>query len=140
VLAGAPGYDGARLLAAAERVGAAVLQGIADDDLVALYRGADALAAPALYEGFGIAPLEAMACGTPALIATPGGALEEVSGAAAIAVAERVPEAWAAAVEDAVARRDELAAAGIAHAARFRWSATAAATREVLAEAAVTAA
>jgi glycosyltransferase involved in cell wall biosynthesis len=137
VLAGAPGFDGERLLAAAERVGAAVLAGTGDDDLVALYRGADALAAPALYEGFGIAPLEAMACGTPAVIATPAGALEEISGPAAIAVPDRVPTAWASAVEEAVARRDELADAGTAHAARFRWSATAAATREVLVEAAV---
>ena len=137
VLAGSPGFGGERLLAAAQRVAAAVLRGAGDDDLVALYRAADALAAPALYEGFGLPPLEAMACGTPAVIATPGGALEEISGPAAIGVPDRDAAAWASAIEEAVARRDELAAAGIAHAARFSWSATAAATRQVLAEAAV---
>ena len=52
-------------------------------------RAAGAFAAPALYEGFGIAPLEAMACGTPAVIAADSGGLEEISGPAAIVVAER---------------------------------------------------
>lgn len=39
-----------------------------DDALVALYRGADLLVQPSLYEGFGLPPLEAMACGTPAVV------------------------------------------------------------------------
>jgi glycosyltransferase involved in cell wall biosynthesis len=136
VLAGAPGFDGERLIAAARSVGAAVLGRVADPELVELYRGAEAVAAPALYEGFGIVPLEAMACGTPVLVAANAGALEEVSGAAAISVAERTPGAWAAAVEDARARHVALAARGLEHAARFRWKAVAAATRAVLAEAA----
>jgi glycosyltransferase involved in cell wall biosynthesis len=136
VLAGSPGWDGTRTLAAAEAAGALVLPGVVDEDLLELYRAAEAVAAPARYEGFGIVPLEAMACGTPALIAAGAGALEEVSGPAAIVVAERTPAAWAAAVEAAGRRRDELAAAGRAHAARYRWDDVARATREVLAEAA----
>ena len=136
VLAGSPGFDGARTLAAAEAAGALVLPGVGDEDLLELYRAAEAVAAPALYEGFGIVPLEAMACGTPALIAAGAGALEEVSGAAAMVVAERTPAAWAVAVESAGRRREELAAAGRAHAAKYRWDDVARATREVLAEAA----
>ena len=73
VLAGRPGFDGERLLAAARGVGAAVLEGVGDDQLVTLYRAAEAVAAPALYEGFGIVPLEAMACGTPVAAAAPAG-------------------------------------------------------------------
>jgi glycosyltransferase involved in cell wall biosynthesis len=136
VLAGAPAYGGARLVAAARAAGAAVLGAVSDDDLVALYRGADAVAAPALYEGFGIVPLEAMACGTPVAVAAGAGALEEVSGPAAIVVRQRSGSAWAAAIEEAAARRDELAVRGPAHAARYRWADVAAATRAVLAEAA----
>jgi glycosyltransferase involved in cell wall biosynthesis len=136
VLAGAPAYGGARLVAAARAGGATVLGAVADDDLLALYRGAEVVAAPALYEGFGIVPLEAMACGTPVAVAAGAGALEEVSGPAAIVVRERSGSAWAAAIEEAAARRDELAVRGPAHAARYRWADVAAATRAVLAEAA----
>jgi len=42
-----------------------------DEDLPALYRSAVALVYPSLFEGFGLPPLEAMACGTPVLPATP---------------------------------------------------------------------
>jgi glycosyltransferase involved in cell wall biosynthesis len=136
VLAGAPGYDGERLLAAARAVGAAVLEGVGDDQLVTLYRGAEAVAAPALYEGFGIVPLEAMACGTPVAAAAPAGALEEVVGDAAVLVRERTAEAWTAALAEAHARREELAERGLRRAAGFHWPEAAAATRAVLREAA----
>jgi glycosyltransferase involved in cell wall biosynthesis len=136
VLAGVTSYDGRRIRGAAERVGALLLEGVDDEALLSLYRAAEAVAAPAIYEGFGIVPLEAMACGTPALIAVDAGALEEVSGPAAIRVPERTPEAWRAAVEEAGRRRAELAVTGPAHAARYRWSDVARATRDVLAEAA----
>ncbi|MGC8839402.1 MAG: glycosyltransferase family 4 protein [Anaerolineae bacterium] len=55
---------------------------VADEDLPALYSGADCFAYPSLYEGFGMPPLEAMACGTPVL-ASHAGALREVVGDAA---------------------------------------------------------
>jgi glycosyltransferase involved in cell wall biosynthesis len=136
VLAGPPGHASEQLAARAAASGAAVLGPVGDDDLVALYRAAEAVAAPSLYEGFGIVPLEAMACGTPVVVAAGAGALEQTAGPAALAVAERTGPAWAAAIEQARSRRDELAAKGRAHAARFSWDAVAARTREVLAEAA----
>jgi glycosyltransferase involved in cell wall biosynthesis len=137
VLAGAPGFRGDEITARARASGACLLLGPVDDtELLALYRAADAFAAPALYEGFGIAPLEAMACATPAVIAGDSGGLEEISGAAAIVVRERTAPAWRDALEQAIARPEELVKRGLRHAAGFRWPAVAAQTRQVLLEAA----
>jgi glycosyltransferase involved in cell wall biosynthesis len=137
VLAGSPGFQGERIEAAARASGACDLLGpVGEEELLDLLRAAGACAAPALYEGFGIAPLEAMACGTPAVIAADSGGLEEVSGPAAIVVAERTPEAWQAALERALERPPALVERGLAHAAKFRWPAVAAQTRAVLTEAA----
>jgi glycosyltransferase involved in cell wall biosynthesis len=77
-----------------------------------------------------------MACGTPAVISAGSGGLEEISGAAAIVVAERTPEAWRAALEQALTRPAELIEAGLRHASGFRWPLVAAQTRDILAEAA----
>lgn len=136
VLAGATGFEGERIEASARASGACRLLGaVSDDELVELLRAAGAFAAPALYEGFGIAPLEAMACGTPTVIAANSGGLVEVSGPAAIVVEERTPEAWRTALERALTRPDELIEAGLQHASKYRWPLVAAQTREVLAEA-----
>lgn len=137
VLAGSPGFQGERIEAAARASGACDLLGpVSDAELLDLLRAAGAFAAPALYEGFGIAPLEAMACGAPAAIAADSGGLEEVSGPAAIVVPERSGAAWKAALEEALQRPPELIERGLAHAAEFRWPRVAAQTRAVLAEAA----
>jgi glycosyltransferase involved in cell wall biosynthesis len=139
VLAGSSGFRGEEITARARMSGACSLLGPVDDaELLALYRAANALAAPALYEGFGITPLEAMACATPVVIAADSGGLEETSGAAAIVVAERTAPAWRDALERAIARPEELVERGLAHAARYRWPAVALQTRAVLAEAAAT--
>ena len=137
VLAGAPGFRSDEIIARAQASGRCSLLGPVDDtELLDLYRAADAFAAPALYEGFGIAPLEAMACATPAVIAGDSGGLEEISGVAAIVVRERTAAAWRDALEQAIARPAELLQRGLVHAAGFRWPAVAAQTRTVLAEAA----
>jgi alpha-1,3-rhamnosyl/mannosyltransferase len=136
VLAGAPGFGAERIAATAAGAGATLLGPVGDDALVDLYRAAEVVAAPALYEGFGIVPLEAMACGTPVVAAAPAGALEEVVGDAAVLVRERTAEAWRAGIAEARARRSELAARGLERAAAHRWPAVAAAMRAVLLEAA----
>jgi glycosyltransferase involved in cell wall biosynthesis len=139
VMAGLPGFEGEPIEAKARQSGACDLLGaVTEDELLALLRAAGALAAPALYEGFGIAPLEAMACGTPAVVAADGGGLEEISGPAALVVAERTPAAWRATLEQALERPPALVERGIRHAANFTWPNVAAETRAVLAEAAAT--
>jgi glycosyltransferase involved in cell wall biosynthesis len=137
VLAGAVAPIGETIAEAARASGACDLLGkVTEAELVDLYRAAGAFAAPALYEGFGIAPLEAMACETPVVIAADSGGLEEISGPAAIVVRERTTEAWQHALEAAMERPAELIERGTKLAERFRWPAVAAETREVLAEAA----
>jgi glycosyltransferase involved in cell wall biosynthesis len=136
VLAGQPGHEGERILGAARAVGAAWLGEVDDDALARLYRAAEVVAVPSLYEGFGIVPLEAMASATPAVVAADAGALGEVAGAAAIQVGERTGEAWAVAIASARERRAKLTAAGLERAAEHRWPRVAEAVRGVLAEAA----
>jgi glycosyltransferase involved in cell wall biosynthesis len=92
--------------------------------LASLYRRAACLVYPSLYEGFGIPPLEAMACGCP-VAASNAGAIPEVCDDAAILFDPTDVDAMAAAVLEADGRRDELRERGLARAALFTWDATA---------------
>jgi len=96
---------------------------IDDDDLPAVYSGAEMLAFPSLREGFGLPVLEAMACGVP-VVASNASALPEVAGDAALLVDPYDVEALAEAMgrvlrDDALRRR--LRRAGIARAGQFSW-------------------
>jgi len=77
-------------------------------DLVYLYNGAQALVHPSLYEGFGLAPLEAMSCGTP-VICSNVSALPEVVGDAALLVPPEEVSEWTVAMWR-VLQDDELRA------------------------------
>jgi glycosyltransferase involved in cell wall biosynthesis len=103
---------------------------VSDAELAALYRGARCLVYPSLYEGFGIPVLEAMACGTP-VVTSAGGATEEIAGGAAVLVDPRDPQAVAAGIEEAAARRDELVPHGLERARQFTWERAAAETWSV---------
>ena len=92
-------------------------------DLGSLYRGASLLVFPSLLEGFGMPIVEAMACGTP-VVASAHPSLDEACGDAAVRVDPLDPEAIAEGVRVALARRDELVARGLVHAARFSWRET----------------
>lgn len=136
VLVGQLGHDGERIVEAARAVGAAWLPEVDDDGLARLYRAAQAVAVPSLYEGFGIVALEAMASGTPVAVAADAGALGELAGDAAIQVGERTGEAWEAGVAAASEQRAELVEAGLRRAAQHRWPQVAQAVRDVLVDAA----
>jgi glycosyltransferase involved in cell wall biosynthesis len=106
---------------------------VADRDLPALYSGAAVFVMPSLYEGFGLPPLEAMACGTP-VICSNAASLPEVVSDAAILVDPHDVGAIAGAVERVVsdsALRDRLRAQGIAQAAKFSWERAACETYRV---------
>lgn len=116
-----------------------VLAGHVPDELLpALYSGAAALALPSLYEGFGLPAIEAMACGTPAVVSDRG-SLPEVVGSAAIVVDPTQPATIAAGLARALdsAERSRRAAAGRRHASGYRWDIAACRTLHVI-EAAAT--
>jgi glycosyltransferase involved in cell wall biosynthesis len=100
---------------------------IAEEDLPAVYRGALAFCFPSRAEGFGLTPLEAMACGTPVLCSN-ATSLPEAVGDAGVLLPPHDAAAWAVAIRSIVADtalRDDLRARGIARARRFRWEETA---------------
>lgn len=100
---------------------------VSEDDLPALYSAADVFAFPSLYEGFGLPPLEAMACGTPVVVSR-SASLPEVVGDAALTVDAEAVEALA----DALTRplldgelRARLVAGGMEQARQFTWESSA---------------
>ncbi len=96
---------------------------VPDDDLPAWYSGARALVFPSLFEGFGLPPLEAMACGCPVLCSDRGSLLEVTGGAAKIFNPEN-SDAIAASMQNLMASPDlqtTLIQAGFARAGQFRW-------------------
>jgi glycosyltransferase involved in cell wall biosynthesis len=107
---------------------------VAQQQLPALYSGATAFVFPSLHEGFGLAPLEAMACGAP-VIAHAGGAVREVVGDAGLLIeSASAVDPWSRALE-AVATdrrvRERMRAAGLARAAQFTGERAARKTLEV---------
>lgn len=111
---------------------------VADALLPALYSGAIASIYPSLYEGFGLPPLEAMACGTPVLTSNVT-SLPEVVGNAAITVdpldAEAIADGLIRLVDDS-ALRLRLRSLGLKQASQFSWEKTASETWRVLQDAA----
>lgn len=137
VLVGARGWKYHEVDAVVEQAG------IADDvmfagyvhqqELPAWYRAAELFVYPSLYEGFGLPPLEAMACGTP-VVTSNAASLPEVVGNAALVVAPDDEVALADAIVRGLtdrAQREEMIARGFAQAAQFSWARAARETAEV---------
>jgi alpha-1,3-rhamnosyl/mannosyltransferase len=121
--------DPLRELVAERGLGGSVrfLPNVADADLPALYSGALLFAFPSFYEGFGLPPLEAMACGVPVLCANVS-SLPEVVGDAALTVDPYSVEAIAHGLGRLLgepALRRELGARGQRRARDFSWRRTA---------------
>lgn len=100
---------------------------VEDPMLPVLYRAAGAMVYPSLFEGFGMPPVEAMACGCPVLSSTRGALAEVVGDAAEPVDPESVPSLTAGlhrlATDEAC--RGALREAGYRNARRFDWSQTA---------------
>jgi glycosyltransferase involved in cell wall biosynthesis len=101
-------------------------------DLPAVLNAAEVFVFPSLYEGFGLPPLEAMACGTP-VICSNVSSLPEVVGEGGLLLEPRDPGAWVEAMAHVLSDehlRTELRHRGIAQASKFSWERAA---RETLA-------
>ena len=97
------------------------------DDLAGLYAGAMVFCYPSEREGYGLPVLEAMAQGAP-VVTSKGTATEETAGNAAVLVDPLDPEDIARGIAEAITRRKELHAKGLARVQRRSWAATASLT------------
>lgn len=96
---------------------------VEDKDLPVLISGASLLVHPALYEGFGLSPLQAMACGTPVLVGN-NSSLPEVVGNAGVLVDATSAKDISAKMEEVLTdndRRYTMREAGLKQAKKFTW-------------------
>lgn len=114
--------------------GDVVLTGyVPDEDVPALLNAAEVFAFPSEFEGFGLPPLEAMACGVP-VVCSNAASLPEVVGEAGVLLPPRDVAAWVEALGrllDDAQLREDLRARGLERASRFTWDAAARRTLDV---------
>ena len=137
VLGGGKGWFYQPVFAAVEEAGLGgdvIFPGfIPEDELPLWYNAAAVFVYPSLYEGFGLPPLEAMACGTPVIVSDVS-SLPEVVGDAALLVNPHRPEEWAMALSSLCgddSLRTSLASQGRRRARGFSWTRMAQETTEV---------
>jgi glycosyltransferase involved in cell wall biosynthesis len=131
VLAGATGWLADQIFETVEQLDlqrhVTFLGRVQNGDLLYLYNLARCLAHPAYYEGFGLPPLEAMACGTPVVVSNVS-SLPEVVGDAALLIDPNNEEELAVALHRVLTDQtlhDSLRAKGLARARTFSWERTA---------------
>jgi glycosyltransferase involved in cell wall biosynthesis len=103
---------------------------VPDEDLRALYSSCSAFAYPSIYEGFGLPPLEAMACGAPVIASRVPSIKESVARIVSATDSMKLAEAIVELLTDEQARQS-LSERGIKHAQQFSWQRTAELTRAV---------
>jgi len=106
---------------------------VSDEELGGWYSGADLLAFPSYYEGFGLPAIEAMNCGTPVL-SSDNSVFPEVVGDAGVMIRAEDVDLWAETMRDILrdeSRRSELRQRGFERAAMYSWDRTARQTYEV---------
>ncbi len=106
---------------------------LSEVDLAYIYASAALLAYPSLYEGFGLPPLEAMACGCP-VVASNTSSLPEVIGEAGIMVDPYDTDSLAQAMKEVLTNRklrDEMVNKGLEQSKRFSWERAAEQTQQV---------
>ncbi len=109
---------------------------VRDEDLPAIYSGAECFVFPSLYEGFGFPVIEAMSCGVP-VVCSNVTSLPEVAGGAAYIVDPYSADSIASGIEAVVnssALQAGLRERGFANAMRFSWERTAEITLRILRE------
>ncbi|HOG47642.1 MAG TPA: glycosyltransferase family 1 protein [Anaerolineae bacterium] len=137
VLAGAPGWLTDEVYGLVNRLGLTgrvhFLGRVSDDELIWLYNSAQVLVLPSFYEGFGLPPLEAMACGCPVIVSNVS-SLPEVVGDAGLLVdpldADELTVAIWRVLSDSTLRQ-ELVAKGLKRVTCFSWQRAARETLEL---------
>ena len=131
LLGGGKGWDYDDIFASIARLGLADsvrwLGFLAADDLPYWYNCAEVFVYPSVFEGFGLPVLEAMACGTPVVVAA-ASSLPEVVGEAGLCVPPRDVPAWTDALHSAMTDsgwRQQVIERGLAQASRYTWQETA---------------
>jgi glycosyltransferase involved in cell wall biosynthesis len=140
VLVGPYGWASRHLVKRIEKMKSQGLQALGHVDrahLVRVFQGASLFVYPSFYEGFGLPPAEALACGIPTIVSN-SSSLPEVVGTAGVQVSPGDTSELALAIRDLLSspgRRDELRARGLEQATRFRWDTAAAQMEQVFREA-----
>jgi glycosyltransferase involved in cell wall biosynthesis len=141
VIAGGRGWLSGPLLQAIEkspvRDRIVLTNYLQDDDLRALYSSCRAFVYPSIHEGFGLPPLEAMACAAPVIVSRIPALIETTGNAASLFDPKSVEELTRAILEllDNESRQRELSAEGLRRAGEFSWEKTASLTWNVYEEA-----
>ena len=136
VLAGGKGWLDENIMSLVNKLGDRVVQTgyFQDADKAALYSGASVFVYPSFYEGWGMQPLEAMACGTP-VITSDNSSLPEVVGDAAILINANDTSAIAGAMQRVLTDEElaaELRQKGFDRAKASSWTASASAMKRVI--------
>jgi len=114
-----------------EAVAGVLLPGyIPDADLPGLYSGCLAFVLPSIYEGFGLSPLQAMACGAPVAVSNIS-SLPEVVGEAGVLFDPESTESIATGIIEAIRNRASLKGKSLTQASKFTWENTARQTHRV---------